>query len=78
MKQRAASVKTNKMDKPLLTVIKKKEPKSIKWEMKKGSLQHIPWKHQDSWEITMNKYISIKRGWTGWILRNVQSLKTEI
>ena len=46
--------------------------------MKKGSLQHIPWKHQESWEITMNKYISIKGGWTGWILRNVQSLKTEI
>ena len=79
MKQRAASVKTNKMDKHLLTVIKKKkEPKSIKWEMKKGSLQHIPWKHQESWEITMKKYISIKVGWTGWILRNVQSLKTEI
>ena len=80
MKQRAASVKKNKMDKPLPTVIKKKkkEPKSIKWEMKKGSLQHIPWKHQESWEITMNKYISIKCGWTGWILRNVQSLKTEI
>ena len=48
------------------------------FKMKKGSLQHIPWKHQESWEITMNKYISIKCGWTGWILRNVQSLKTEI
>ena len=76
---------TNKMDKPLTTVIKnkhtnkqKKEPKTIEWDMKKGTLQHIPWKHQEPREITINKYTSIKCGWTGWILRNVQYLKTEI
>ena len=36
MKQRAASVKTNKMDKPLLTVIKKKRTQINKVRNEKG------------------------------------------
>ena len=56
--------KINKIDKPLVRLIKKKRFKSTKLEMKKDRLQQTIRKHKGLQDTIMNNYLAIK--WVTW------------